>query len=123
MSTRVPVPRWAVSVAIGIGVGFLYFAATLLLSRSGWYSKEATSVSYWLGALGEVMGDFPFGYWVFESRIGYVLNGLLWGTLGACLFALHVRITGRRQPNASPNGGPAIRFGNSGVGGGPPSVS
>lgn len=29
----------------------------------------------------------------------------------------------RAEPGASPNGGPAERFGNSGVGGGPPSVS
>jgi hypothetical protein len=33
---------------------------------------------------------------------------------------LRYRIT---EPGASPNGGPATRFGNSGVGGGPPSVS
>jgi|ERR1035441_5490354 hypothetical protein len=33
------------------------------------------------------------------------------------------RIMNKSEPNASPNGGPAERFGNSGVAGGPPSVS
>jgi hypothetical protein len=34
-----------------------------------------------------------------------------------------IAVAARAEPDASPNGGPAERLGNSGVGGGPPSVS
>src|ERR1044071_8668354 len=58
------------------------------------------------------------GYgWILVATIARILHGS---------WARHceARITQcSGQPVASPNGGPGARFGNSGVGGGPPSVS
>jgi len=43
--------------------------------------------------------------------------------LDEALEAYGIILSGQAEPGASPNGGPAERFGTSGVGGGPPSVS
>lgn len=49
---------------------------------------------------------------------------VLWFSPGFIIWSLFLFKQGRpAQPDASPNGGPAERFGDSGVGGGPPSVS
>jgi hypothetical protein len=39
------------------------------------------------------------------------------------MFVEDANLSGSSEPGASPNGGPAARLGNSGVGGGPPPVS
>jgi hypothetical protein len=45
------------------------------------------------------------------------------GDLNEALEVYGSILSDEAEPGASPNGGPAERFGNSGVGGGPPSVS
>ncbi len=55
---------------------------------------------------------------------GYVVQACL--ALLLPFAAMALGLCGRRsgaEPTASPNGGPATRLGNSGAGGGPPSVS
>jgi hypothetical protein len=47
----------------------------------------------------------------------FLVNGLL------CYFLWNYGERGQANKGASPNGGPAVRLGNSGVGEGPPSVS
>jgi len=90
MNTRASIPRWIVCVAGGMCIGFLYFAGTLLLSHREWYHKigEGPAISQWIDALGMVMGQFPFGYWISDGSLSYLLNGLFWGTLGGGLCAL-----------------------------------
>jgi len=92
MITKVSIPRWVACVAFGMCIGFLYFAGTLLLSHRAWYHKtgEGPATSQWLDALNMVMGDFPFGRWIDDGSLSYVLNGLLWGALGSGLCALRL---------------------------------
>jgi hypothetical protein len=54
-------------------------------------------------------------------REGMLLGGILAG--GICNLMITLMKTHPAEPGASPNGGPAERLGNLGVGGGPPSVS
>ncbi len=74
------------------------------------------------GAVAEALLDMrnPFGF-LLEYASGFAVWFLVsWAILGAAM-----ALFGYRSPEsaASLNGGPAQPFGNSGVGGGPPSVS
>jgi|ERR1041385_3014195 hypothetical protein len=63
----------------------------------------------------------PPGTEVMITLVCSVISALLWPLLVGFIVR---RTRGRgTEPDASPNGGPAERFGNLGVGGGPPSVS
>jgi hypothetical protein len=62
----------------------------------------------------------PFGF-LLGYASGFVIWFLVfWGAIAAVVALLGYR---RAEPDASPNGGPAQRFGNSAARGGPPSVS
>ena len=90
MNAKVQSRRWAVCVATGICVGFVYFAGTLLLCHRWWYHKmgSAPAISQWLDALGIVLVSFPFGYWTDDANLSLVLNGLLWSAVGTGVCAL-----------------------------------
>src|SRR5437879_3409147 len=92
MSSKIILPRWVACIAFGMSAGFLYFVSTLLLSHRGWYHKmgEGPAGSQWLDALNMVLGDFPFGRWIDDSSLSYLLNGLLWGALASGLCAVRL---------------------------------
>jgi hypothetical protein len=91
MSAKIAIPRWIVCVAFGMCISFLYFVVTLLLSHREWYHKmgEGPALSQWIDALDMVLGDFPFGYWIRDGSLSYLLNGVLWSALAGGLCALH----------------------------------
>ena len=99
MNTRIPVPRWIVCVAFGMCTGFLYFVFSLLLSHREWYHKmgEGPALSQWIDALNMVLGEFPFGYWIRDGSLAFLLNGVLWSVLGGILCAWRIR--GRKGSN------------------------
>jgi hypothetical protein len=88
MSTKVSIPRWVCCAAAGMSVGFLYFVFTLLLDHWGWNHKIGDEA--WIDALGWVLNDFPFGRWIDDGSLRYLLNGLLWSALGSGLYALRL---------------------------------
>ncbi len=92
MSTKISMPRWLGSVGFGMCVGFLYFAATLMLQCHGWSHKlgEGGAASQWLDALDSVLWDFPLGHWISNGYLGHLLTGVLWGCLAGGLFAVRL---------------------------------
>jgi hypothetical protein len=96
------------------GPASYWSAGGALLQFPGWYLEE------------EVLrfGIHPGvpGY-SWDLAIIFTIQVLLWSGAWLCWFAWRTRRGRSAEPSASPNGGPAMRLGNSGVSGGPPSVS
>ena len=85
MNTKVSISRWIVCAAVGMCIGFAYFAFSLLLSHWGWDHKIGDVA--WIDALNWVMSEFPFGYFS-DSTLCYLFNGLFWAALASGLCAL-----------------------------------
>ena len=134
-----------VSAAVGLPASYLIFGLPLLAVAAG-----SAALARWLAALrhiwlrlglgagmGCVLGLALGAYMLRELHASeaypmYWLPCPITGSLLGLAFTGIWRLSrswaavitkGVAEPGASPNGGPAERFGNSGVGGGPPSVS
>ena len=88
MSTKVSIPWWVACVAFGVCIGFLYFAGTLLLSHINFHPHHFGEGR--LDVLELVMRTFPFGRWIYDNSLSYLLNGLLWGALGSGFCAMRL---------------------------------
>jgi hypothetical protein len=126
MSTKLPI---ALLVALLVSFG-------LALPKHGFHHGWGTLSNDWttqaFGWPCEIWSRTIHSYMGLEKERHY---SVLWGhaagvyaataicLVGAAVGLGRLRASAHRQPFASPNGGPAERLGNSGVSGGPPSVS
>jgi hypothetical protein len=111
---------------LGVWLSFIYplvplVPATAIAATLGYRFR----VSWWLRGLAAavVSGGIVLLFLVATSQFG-ALPVLAFAGIGFALGCSASRWDARRraEPGASPNGGPAERLGNSGAGGGPPSV-
>ncbi len=110
---------WALVVLIGVG---------MLALVAQFFAKRIASVSacVFFGFLAGIMATNFISDAVSGTRFATVIGYLTsygFELLFVALAVAGVALFQRAAAGASPNGGPAERFGNSGVAGGPPSVS